>query len=100
VTIHALLHVADSIEWLGPPWAYWMFAIERLCGEIPQAIKSRRFPFEAINNHLENMACLSSVLLRFKHQLQQLEAPSPHDHGITLGDGCKLYFTCVCLFEN
>jgi hypothetical protein len=90
VTIHALLHIADSIEWLGPPWAYWMFATERLCGEIPRAIKSRRFPFEAINNHLENMAHLSAVLLRFRLDLEPLETHPTH--GLTLGNDCELFY--------
>lgn len=87
VTIHALLHIADSIQWLGPPWVYWMFATERLCGEIPRAIKSRRFPYEAINNHLENMACLSSVLLRFKDDLTPPQASTTP--GLALGVDCE-----------
>ena len=28
LTIHALLHVADTIEVLGPVWAWWSFPIE------------------------------------------------------------------------
>lgn len=25
VTVHALLHIADSIEEMGPIWTYWAF---------------------------------------------------------------------------
>ena len=31
LTIHALLHTADNIEYCGPVWAYWAFPMERYC---------------------------------------------------------------------
>ena len=29
---HALLHVADCVEWLGPMWSYSQWTMERMCG--------------------------------------------------------------------
>jgi hypothetical protein len=92
VTVHALLHVADCIEWLGPTWAYWMFATERFCSEIPRVAKNRRLPFEAISKHLENSAYLSSTLIRF-----EIDITKPKKPGQTIGDDnhCKLSLSFV-----
>ena len=30
--LHALLHVADCVEWLGPMWSYAQWTMERMCG--------------------------------------------------------------------
>ncbi|THH16136.1 hypothetical protein EW146_g4451 [Bondarzewia mesenterica] len=49
VTIHALLHIADSIEACGPVWAYWAFPMERYCSLIRPAIKSRKHPFASLD---------------------------------------------------
>lgn len=40
VTIHALLHIADSIEQLGPIWAYWTFPMKHYCEDLQQNIQS------------------------------------------------------------
>ncbi|KIK15584.1 hypothetical protein PISMIDRAFT_31021 [Pisolithus microcarpus 441] len=40
VTIHALLHVADSIEATGPVWTSWSFPIEHFCGQLQPVIRS------------------------------------------------------------
>ncbi|THU92539.1 hypothetical protein K435DRAFT_820462 [Dendrothele bispora CBS 962.96] len=45
VTLHALLHIADSIDDCGPVWAYWTFATERYCGYLSPKFKSRRYPW-------------------------------------------------------
>ncbi|KAJ2924111.1 hypothetical protein H1R20_g12985, partial [Candolleomyces eurysporus] len=52
VTIHALLHIADGIEAMGPVWAYWAFPIERFCGKLGRTIKSRRNPYKNLDNRL------------------------------------------------
>jgi hypothetical protein len=61
VTIHALLHIADSIEASGPMWAYWAFPMERHCGSLIPAIKSRRFPFPSIDRYVTEVAQLTQV---------------------------------------
>ncbi|TEB21776.1 hypothetical protein FA13DRAFT_1757476 [Coprinellus micaceus] len=52
LTVHALLHIADGIEAMGPVWAYWAFALERFCGKLGRTIKSRRSPWKNLDNRL------------------------------------------------
>ncbi|THU76673.1 hypothetical protein K435DRAFT_824523 [Dendrothele bispora CBS 962.96] len=61
LTIHALLHIADTIEWCGPVWTYWAFPTERYCNRIQPAIKSRRYPFACIDEYVTDYAVLSSI---------------------------------------
>ena len=52
VTIHALLHIADSIKTCGPVCCYWAFPMERYCNRLKPAIKSRWFPYAAIDRYI------------------------------------------------
>jgi hypothetical protein len=61
VTVHALLHIADSIEASGPVWASWAFPTERYCGSLTPAIKSRRYPFPSIDRHVTEVAQLTQI---------------------------------------
>lgn len=61
VTIHALLHIADSIETAGPVWASWAFPMERFCGSLQAALKSRRYPWASLNRHLLDLSRLSQI---------------------------------------
>ncbi|PPQ82425.1 hypothetical protein CVT26_013426 [Gymnopilus dilepis] len=67
VTLHALLHVADGIEECGPVWAYWAFPMERFCGVLQPCIKSRRFPFANLDEHVTAVAQLAHI--RTRHNL-------------------------------
>jgi hypothetical protein len=58
LTIHALLHIADSIKAAGPVWCYWAFPMERFCGSLQPAIRSRRHPYTS----LDRFICESSQL--------------------------------------
>ncbi|KAF9537573.1 hypothetical protein CPC08DRAFT_738871 [Agrocybe pediades] len=59
--VHDLLHIADGIESLGPVWAYWAFPMERYCGRLLPAIKSRRFPFANIDNFVMATAQIAQI---------------------------------------
>ena len=61
LTIHALLHIADSITALGPVWAYWAFPMERYCGTLQRAIQSRRFPYSSASRFITEMAQLNQI---------------------------------------
>ncbi|KAG6847183.1 hypothetical protein H0H93_009630 [Arthromyces matolae] len=61
VTIHALLHIADSIKFAGPVWCYWAFPMERYCGQLQPAIKSRRFPYASLDRRVTETAQLSQI---------------------------------------
>jgi hypothetical protein len=63
--IHALLHIADDIDAMGPVWAYWAFPMERFCGAIARANKSRRYPYSSINRHVLQVSQLSQIKLTY-----------------------------------
>jgi hypothetical protein len=63
LTVHALLHVADTIETIGPVWTWWSFPIERQCGRFQQKIKSRRHPFANLDNFLLEDAKLKQITM-------------------------------------
>ncbi|KAF8262478.1 hypothetical protein EI94DRAFT_1773176 [Lactarius quietus] len=61
VTIHVLLHIADSIKTCGPVWCYWAFPVERYCNRVKPAIRSRRFPYTTIDWYILEDAQLTQV---------------------------------------
>ncbi|QRV84668.1 Transposase family tnp2 [Ceratobasidium sp. AG-Ba] len=61
--IHALLHIADDIEAMGPMWCYWSFAMERFNGSLARATKSRRFPYSALDRRVLEIAQLGQIKL-------------------------------------
>lgn len=61
VTIHALLHIADSIEATGPVWCYWAFPMERYCGVLRRAIRSHRFPYASLARFVCETAQLTQI---------------------------------------
>jgi hypothetical protein len=69
VTVHALLHIADSILAVGPVWASWAFPTERYCGKLMRAISSRRWPFENLDRFVLHDAVLTHAKAKFRHQL-------------------------------
>lgn len=65
LTIHALLHIADGIEAMGPVWAYWAFLMERFCGKLLRCIKSRRHPFANIDSYIMAVGQLDQIRNRY-----------------------------------
>lgn len=61
LTVHALLHIADSIKIMGPVWAYWSFPMERYCGMLLPAIKSRKHPYSTLSNYISDIALISTL---------------------------------------
>jgi hypothetical protein len=59
--LHALLHIADDIEAIGPVWCYWAFPMERFCGALARANKSRRYPYSSLNRRVLQLAQLSQI---------------------------------------
>ncbi|KDQ05778.1 hypothetical protein BOTBODRAFT_122287, partial [Botryobasidium botryosum FD-172 SS1] len=43
-----LLHIPDYIHKQGPLWAYWEYAMERLCGRLKKLVLSRVHPYSAL----------------------------------------------------
>ena len=61
VTIHALLHIADSIKACGPVWCYWAFPMERYCNRLKPAIRNRRSPYATIDRYILEDAQLTQI---------------------------------------
>ncbi|KAF8666235.1 Transposase family tnp2 [Rhizoctonia solani] len=59
--LHALLHVADNIEAMGPVWTCWAFPMERFCGALGRASKSRRYPYSSLNRRVLQVTQLSQI---------------------------------------
>lgn len=56
-----MLHIADSIKATGPVWCYWAFPMERYCGALQPAIRSRRFPYASLDRHVTEDAQLTQI---------------------------------------
>jgi hypothetical protein len=68
---------------MGLVWAYWAFPMEQYCGEIGCHIKSRRFPYAAINKYITFQAQLTQVTL-FYGLYNQLFLHSPRSYDTDL----------------
>lgn len=88
LTVHALLHIADSIETAGPVWAYWAFPMERYCGHLQRAIQSRRFPYVNINRYLVDTARLNHITIWYHLNdcLNMKSQKMPLDHVQTFAE--------------
>ncbi|EJD32366.1 hypothetical protein AURDEDRAFT_30361, partial [Auricularia subglabra TFB-10046 SS5] len=60
-----LLHIADSIEANGPVGGYWSFVMERFCSALRLAIRSRRYPYTSIANHIVDTAYIQQLRLQY-----------------------------------
>ncbi|KAI0822204.1 hypothetical protein BC628DRAFT_706526 [Trametes gibbosa] len=95
LTIHALLHISDSILKTGPVWASWAFTIERYCGKLQPAIRSRRFPYASLNRYVLDHARLSQIGLMYGQSVQaELKLRPEH---VERGKRVPGYDTCVLL---
>lgn len=89
VTIHALLHIADSIEASGPVWAYWAFPMERYCASLIPAIRSRRFPFPSIDRYVTEVAQLAQIKVNHRlHDALSLRPPKLDVSGLFSSRAC------------
>ncbi|KAB5591793.1 hypothetical protein CTheo_4785 [Ceratobasidium theobromae] len=61
VNLHYLLHIADSIQFLGPVWTYWAFPMERYCSFIGASVKSRRYPYANIARRIRDVTQLKVI---------------------------------------
>ena len=90
LTVHGLLHVADTIERIGPVWAWWSFPIERQCGRLRRHIHDQRFPFTNLDNHIMLAAQLKTAMLVYNVASRDLslERPKEKKVGYELSDEC------------
>src|ERR1700731_3410537 len=80
LTIHALLHIADYVEATGPVWTSWSFPLERFCGRLLPAIRSRRFPYASVARFVVDDARLTQIQLIY-NMSEELRLDRPrHNH--------------------
>ena len=66
LTIHALLHIADGIEYCGPVWVYWAFPMERYCALLQRAVlNSRRHTYVTLDKFVTENAMLNQLKMRY-----------------------------------
>jgi hypothetical protein len=46
---------------MGPVWTYWAFPMERFCGTMQRAIRSRRFPYASVDRYVAESAQLNQI---------------------------------------
>lgn len=94
LTVHALLHTVDDIEMNGPHPCNWSFLIERYCGSLLPAIKSRKLPFVALSMRVLQTSQLNDIKNRYGlHKILQGrrasgDEPSSHERGFSNESGC------------
>ncbi|KAI0071733.1 hypothetical protein K474DRAFT_1606413, partial [Panus rudis PR-1116 ss-1] len=62
-----LLHIPDNILTCGPMWTTWTWFMERYCGILKHALKSRKHPWRNLDEYITQKAYLTQ--LRFKYTL-------------------------------
>lgn len=78
LTVHALLHIADSIRAMGPVWCYWAFPMERYCGRLKRAVRSRRHPYGSLDRYVLEDAQLTQIKA-FYNLTEELALRPPQD---------------------
>ena len=99
VTVHALLHIADSIVTLGPVWTYWAFPMERYCGLIWPAIKSWKHPDASLERYVVECAQLAQISLVYNfqneiHMLRPRSLSSLPRNSLSNIENCKIIISC------
>ncbi|KAI0749059.1 hypothetical protein C8Q74DRAFT_1320437 [Fomes fomentarius] len=77
LTIHALLHIVDSILAAGLVWTSWAFPMERYCGALQPAIRSRHYPYASLNRYVLDSAHLTHIKLLYNlHDKLAMKPPN------------------------
>jgi hypothetical protein len=89
VTVHALLHIADSIKAMGPVWCYWAFPMERYCGALRRAVHNRRFPSASLDRFLVETSQLKQIAHVYDVANDLALRPPPgRNHDVFSDDHC------------
>ncbi|KAF8580432.1 hypothetical protein K439DRAFT_1356982 [Ramaria rubella] len=63
--MHALLHIPRDIQTMGPVWINWSFVMERYCGQLLAAIKSKCKPYTVLSCHSMHLCQISESVLKY-----------------------------------
>jgi hypothetical protein len=87
LTIHALLHIPEDIRNCGPVWTYWCFVMERLCGILLRAVKSKLNPWGALAQRAKRISQIQ--LLNIQYSLWDVLRPfQPLKDDLKRGERC------------
>ncbi|KAH9847551.1 hypothetical protein C2E23DRAFT_943117 [Lenzites betulinus] len=75
LVVHGLLHMVDDILRAGPIWATWTFFMERFCGHLKHALRSRTHPWASLDRRVVYLA--HAAHLCAKYDLEEELAPLP-----------------------
>ncbi|KAH8924629.1 hypothetical protein BT69DRAFT_1217563 [Atractiella rhizophila] len=84
--LHRFLHIPDFHDWIGPSWATWAFAGERLLGILKTHLGSRIHPYENLMNHIVQMEQLRQIKIKY-----HLTFDSDNDRSLTQGQRIPNY---------
>jgi hypothetical protein len=62
MSVHYLLHVADSIKNCGPCWTSWQYPMERMCGMLLPLVHSKLHPYINLANNIMLMEKINHLL--------------------------------------
>ncbi|KAI0628285.1 hypothetical protein C8Q77DRAFT_1068240 [Trametes polyzona] len=65
LVVHGLLHVVDDVLNVGPAWATWTFYMERYCGTLKFALRSRQKPWSNLDKRVTNLAHAAHLSAKF-----------------------------------
>ena len=77
---------------MGPVWCYWAFPVERFCGSLLPAVKSRKHPYACLDHRVRDIAQLSQikVLYGLTRELDLSDRGEVMKSGVPQTD-CKFY---------
>jgi hypothetical protein len=98
LTIHGLIHVPDDILFCGPSWTTWTFWMERYCGFLKSALRSKQSPWANLNNIILHRAYLEQLDARYD-VADELSSPHTRTHGLSCSehkfDNCASSNCCL-----
>ncbi|KAI0364415.1 hypothetical protein BV20DRAFT_956208 [Pilatotrama ljubarskyi] len=77
LVVHGLLHLVDDILYAGPCWATWTFFMERFCGSLKRALRSRTHPWANLDRRAVNLAHAAHLRARYDLEEELALLPRP-----------------------
>jgi len=80
---------------MGPVWCYWAFPMERHCGHLKPAIRSRRFPYASLDRYVLEDAQLTHIKVFYNLTVELSLRPENPSRKLPKGshksDNCVYY---------
>ena len=91
--VHGLLHIADTIERIGPVWAWWSFPVERQCGRLQRHITDKCHPYVNIDNFITLAAQFNNAKLIYNiaNEDLSLDKKAKGKKGLYLSGDCMFF---------